>query len=128
MITSTHALVAEAERADYPRRLELLETAARKAVRSGDTARMRHALEELDRFYWSIALDQPSFWIDCFVHIEETLAPGSVAEAEPLLQQGRQAIADEDDEMLRRTCRELWELLSPREQAATGLKDIGIHV
>ena len=128
MISSAHTVVVEADRADYPRRLQLLEASARKAVRSGDTARMQHALAELEHFYWSVAMDQPAFWVDCFVNIEESLQNGSAAGADPLLRQGRQAIADEDEQTLRTTCIELWDLLTPREQAATGLKDIGIHV
>jgi hypothetical protein len=71
-LASARGLVEEVDRADYRRRLDLLETAAEKAVRSGDPDKMRHAVAELDRFYWSVAWAQPAFWVDCFIHIEDT--------------------------------------------------------
>jgi hypothetical protein len=42
---------------------------------------MQHGLEEIDSFYWSVTMEQPSFWIECFIHIEETLPEPAAAEA-----------------------------------------------
>jgi hypothetical protein len=126
-LASVRELVEELNRADYQRRLELLETVAGKAMKSGDPDKMRHALSELERFYWSVTMEQPSFWIDCFIHIEETLHPEVAVDAEPLLERGRRAIEEDDDTALRKVCIDLWALLSPEEQATTGLEDIGIH-
>lgn len=126
-LASIRELLEDVDRVDYRRRLDLLETAARKALRSGDAERMRHALAELERFYWTVAMAQPAFWVDCFIHIEDTLGTDVPHEADRLLARGRHALAEEDDETLRKTCIDLWQLLSPEEQAATGLKDIGIH-
>jgi molecular chaperone DnaK (HSP70) len=127
-LAETREVVEEADRADYRRRFELLETATSKALHSGDPQKMQRALSELDSFYWSVLMSQPSFWVDCFTHIEETIGTDADEHAQRLLERGRQALADYDDETLRKTCIDLWQVLTPREQAATGLENIGIHV
>jgi molecular chaperone DnaK len=106
-----------------------LKREATAASASGTAARLQQALTALDKFYWSVALKQPWFWVDYFISLAERVASSSRASAAaPILREGRSALDRQDWDGLRRICSELWQMLPREEQAASGLRNIGIWV
>jgi len=99
------------------------------AAASGNAERLQQAISALDKYYWSIALQQPWFWVEYFITLSEKVESSSRSSAAvPLLREGRSALDRQDWDGLRRICGELWQLLPREEQAASGLRNIGIWV
>lgn len=102
---------------------------ADSASASGNVERLQHAISALDKYYWSVALEQPWFWVEYFIALAEKVANSSRASAAaPLLREGRSALDRQDWDDLRRICSELWQMLPHEEQVASGLRNIGIWV
>jgi molecular chaperone DnaK len=121
--------IAEAsDDAALRQRLPALEQEAASAVASRDPERMTSAIGALDRYYWAVATSLPSFWVEHFIAMQDVVAKSSRAQtAAPLLQAGRVALDRQDLDELKRVCGALWKLLPRQEQAASGLRDIGIR-
>jgi len=106
-----------------------LKREATAASTSGTAARLEKAVAALEARYWAVALKQPWFWVDYFIALAEKVESSSRATAAvPLLREGRSALDRQDWDGLRRVCGELWQMLPRDEQAASGLRNIGIWV
>lgn len=99
------------------------------ASASGNVDKLQQAISALDKYYWSIAVQQPWFWVEYFITLSGKVENSSRATAAvPLLREGRVVLDRQDWDGLRRICSELWQLLPRDEQAASGLRNIGIWV
>ena len=105
-----------------------LEADCDRTASSRDLARITRATADLYNLYMRVMVGQPSFWVDHFITLAQTVQESSrSSQLAPLVEDGRRALDSQDLDALRAICRELWDQLPEEDQASSGLPNIGIR-
>lgn len=121
-IKKAEEICAEHGTSSDKQKLPIHKNEIEKAIEEKDSDLLRKRIGQMDSFYWSILLELPGFWVNCFDYAKEDIsASKNRSESEDAIRQGEKAIQNNDLNGLKASVRKLWELSPITRQKTPGL-------
>lgn len=127
-IRNTRALANESKSSEALRRVDMLESEARQAIKNKNLDQLIRSIQVLSALHSELLVERPGFWVGYFQYLcEQRASMRDQSQAQHLIDQGNQALQNNDLPRLQGTVRQLIGLLPADERArAEGAHGSGV--